>query len=522
MTRYFGTDGVRGVANRELTCEMAFTLGVAAVELLGPRLVIGRDTRRSGPMLEAALVAGITSAGGDALLAGIVPTPAIALLVRAFAASGGVVISASHNPPEYNGIKFFDAEGFKLANGLEDAFEERLQAVAAPVGATPVGTAPVGVTTPVGVAPPSAAPVGATPVGATPVGAAVGTAILLEDAAERYIAHAVDSVRSQGLDLAGLSVVVDCGHGASFATTPEALRRLGAQVTAINTDFNGNDINVGCGSTHLAQLRALVAETGADIGLAHDGDADRVLAIDEAGNEVDGDFIEAICAVDFKQRGKLAHDTVVSTVMCNLGFIIAMRQHGIEVIQTDVGDSHVLEAMRTGGFILGGEQSGHTILLEHNSTGDGLMTALQLLMVMRRNQTTLKNLARVMVKYPQVLINVAVADKGALATSAEVTAALRQAEERLGEQGRVLLRPSGTEPLVRVMVEATDEQTARSEAQQLAILVEQHLGLPSAAKAGDTGDTGDAGDTGDTGDRELSPVDTVDASDRQRRNPCVG
>jgi phosphoglucosamine mutase len=445
MTRYFGTDGVRGIANSELTCEMAFTLGRAAVELLGSRLVIGRDTRKSGPMLEAALVAGITSAGGDALLAGIIPTPAAAFLTRELTANGGVVISASHNPPEYNGIKFFDAKGFKLTAELEDAFEERLQRAQAPLSAY------------------------------LPTGAAVGTVISLEDAGERYVAHAMNIVRSQGFDLAGMVIAVDCGHGASYATTPEALRRLGAEVVAINTDYDGNNINVACGSTHLEQLKALVVKTGAAVGIAHDGDADRMLAVDEQGNELDGDFIEAICALDLKKQGRLAHDTVVSTVLCNFGFVTAMRESGIEVVQTAVGDSHVLAAMREGGFVLGGEQSGHMILFEHNSTGDGLATALQLLVTMKRTGRPLSQLAQAMIRYPQVLINVRVAGKDDVDSSEAVRQAIEEATTRLGEQGRVLLRPSGTEPLIRVMVESADEQLAHDEAKRLAALVEQEF-----------------------------------------------
>jgi phosphoglucosamine mutase len=458
MTRFFGTDGVRGIANQELTCEMAYVLGRAAVELLGGRLVIGRDTRRSGPMLEAALIAGITSAGGDALLAGIIPTPAVALLTRELNASGGVVISASHNPPEYNGIKFFNAEGFKLTREQEDAFEEQLQRLSRPSLSQPCPSVPT----------PAPSP--------NPIGAAVGTVIPLEDASERYVAHAVEVVHGQGFDLAGLHIAVDCGHGASFATTPEALRRLGATVTAINTDFDGNNINVGCGSTHLEQLKALVAETGADLGIAHDGDADRVLALDEAGNELDGDFIEAICALDLKEQGRLARNTVVTTVMCNLGFTRAMRQQGIEVIQTAVGDSNVLAAMREGGYVIGGEQSGHMIFLEHNSTGDGLVTALQLLVALRRAAVPLSSLAQVMTRYPQVLINVKVSDQAGFAGSKAIAQAVREAEGRLGEQGRVLLRPSGTEPLIRVMIEATEEHVAQGEAEHLASVVAQELG----------------------------------------------
>lgn len=427
-------------------------------------------------MLEAALVAGIASAGGDALLAGIVPTPAVALLARGLAASGGVVISASHNPPEYNGIKFFDAEGFKLAPEAEDTLEERLQAAVrlqATAGPLPSPLPGAPATTGAGADAPKAT--GGT-VTAPRTGAEIGTVAPVEDAFERYVAHATETVRSQGIDLAGLHVAVDCGHGASFATTPEALRRLGATVTAVNADFDGDDINVGCGSTCLGPLKELVAETGADVGIAHDGDADRVLAVDEKGEELDGDVIEAICALDLKERGLLAHDAVVSTQMCNLGFVDAMRGAGIEVVQTDVGDSHVLAAMRERGLSLGGEQSGHTIFLGHNSTGDGLVTALQLLAAMRRSGRRLSRLRKVMARYPQVLVNVRVSDQAGLEGSEAVAGAVEATRARLGGQGRVLVRPSGTEPLVRVMVEAKDGQAAHDEARRLASLVEQELG----------------------------------------------
>ncbi|MDR0350746.1 MAG: phosphoglucosamine mutase [Coriobacteriales bacterium] len=472
MPRFFGTDGVRGVAGKDLSSAMAFVLGEAAVELLGPRLVVGRDTRASGPMLEAALIAGISSAGGLALLAGIIPTPAIALLTRELAACGGVVISASHNPPEYNGIKFFDAEGFKLTAELEDAFEARLQERC---GRSPAPDAPGSCPAPdaPGSCPGSEAP-GSCPAPDDSQGAAAST-LVVEDALERYVRHVVGIIRSQGLDFEGLRVAVDCGHGASFAATPEALRRLGATVVAINTDFDGSDINVACGSTCLGPLRELVGATGADLGIAHDGDADRVLAVDENGDDLDGDFIEAICAIDLKERGRLAHDTVVTTTMCNLGFVTAMTERHLEVVQTDVGDSHVLAAMREGGFTLGGEQSGHMIFLEHNSTGDGLATALCLLAAMRRSGKPLSRLRQLMTRYPQVLINVEVANRAALESSVTVARALLQARERLKGQGRILVRPSGTEPLIRVMVEARDEQSAHEEAQRLASIIRQEL-----------------------------------------------
>jgi phosphoglucosamine mutase len=444
MTRLFGTDGVRGIANAELTPELAFRLGEAAGHFLGEkgrgRIVVGRDTRRSGEMLEAALVAGICSGGAEALVAGIVPTPAVALLVRELEADGGVVISASHNAPEYNGIKFFSREGFKLPDEVEDDIEafcaserdfER------------------------------------------PVGADIGTITQLDDAVERYIDHCVGTI---DVDLTGLTIAIDCGHGAASVSTPEAFRRLGAKVVSVNCDWDGMDINVGCGSTDLAPLCELVAANQVDFGIAHDGDADRVLAVDDSGAEVDGDVIMAICAAHMKAAGSLPLDTVVSTVMCNLGFEIAMRELGITVIKTKVGDRYVLEQLRTSGAVLGGEQSGHIIFLEHNTTGDGLVTALQVASVLRKTGLPLSELRTVMRRYPQVLVNVRVAEKHRLGTSSAIAEAIRDAEAQLGESGRVLVRPSGTEPLVRVMAEATDEATASAIVAKLVAVVEAELG----------------------------------------------
>ena len=443
MTRLFGTDGVRGIANAELTPELAFRLGEAAGHFLGDhgrgRIVVGRDTRRSGEMLESALVAGLMAGGADALVAGIIPTPAVALLVRELEADGGVVISASHNAPHYNGIKLFSRDGFKLPDELEDEIEafctndrdwER------------------------------------------PTGAGIGHIVPVPDALERYIAHCVDSI---DVDLTGLTVAVDCGHGASSVSTPEAFRQLGAKVIAINTDYDGMDINVESGSTHLGTITGIMLDHEADLGIAHDGDADRVLAVDESGAEVDGDVIMAVCAARMHELGKLPLDTVVSTVMCNLGFEIAMREQGITVIKTMVGDRYVLEQLRTSGAVLGGEQSGHIIFLDHNTTGDGLVTALHLAAVMQETGLPLSELRRVMRRYPQVLVNVPVADKARLATSAAIAEAIRVGEEELGETGRVLVRPSGTEPLVRVMVEAADERVASAIVERLVGVVAAEL-----------------------------------------------
>ena len=444
MARLFGTDGVRGVANTELTCDLAFKLGQAAVAFKGKTILIGKDTRLSGDMLESAVAAGIMSMGGTALLAGIIPTPAIALLVRDLHCDGGIVISASHNPPEYNGIKIFDGQGFKLP----DAMEDEIEAFVARGGAA---------------------------ADELPAGDAVGVALPVEDACERYIAHAVDTVAREGIRFDGLRVALDVGHGASCMTSAEALRRLGADVVAINEDFDGTDINVQCGSTHLEPLRQLVAESGADVGIAHDGDADRVMLVDAQGAEIDGDVVEAVCALDLKQRGLLAGNTAVSTVMCNLGLSHALRDAGIDLIQTKVGDRYVLEAMREGGYVIGGEQSGHMIFLEHNSTGDGLVTALQFLAACTRAGKTAAEAAAVMTRFPQTLINVRVQDKHAVEGNAAVEAAVAAAEAELGENGRVLLRPSGTEPVVRVMVEASDAAEADRHAQAIAAVVEREV-----------------------------------------------
>lgn len=447
MARLFGTDGVRGVANAELTCELAMRLGQAAVRFMGSPIVVGRDTRLSGDMLQAALVAGIASAGGDALIAGIVPTPAVALLVREMRAAGGIVISASHNPPEYNGIKCFDAQGFKLPDAVEDDIQAFVEAGG----------------------------LDALDGGALPVGAGVGVAIELEDAAETYIRHAVDSVASQGIDFSGLHVALDCGHGASSLTSAEALRRLGAEVTVMHDDFDGMDINVGCGSTCLDPLREVMAASGADVGIAHDGDADRVMLLSKDGAEIDGDIVEAVIARDMKMRGCLPHDTVVSTVMANLGFVRAMEDLGIAVKQTKVGDRYVLEEMLAGGFALGGEQSGHMILLDYNSTGDGLMTACQFLCAVRRSGRTVEDAIAIMKRFPQTLVNVRVRDKHALEGCVPVRDAVAAAEARMGSDGRVLVRTSGTEPVVRVMVEASRAETARSCAESIAAVVEREL-----------------------------------------------
>ena len=454
-TTLFGTDGVRGLANADLTPELALALGRAAVGVLRdqaqagpassgparPAVVVGRDPRASGILLESALVAGILSAGGDVLAAGVVPTPAVAFLTRHYGAAAGAVISASHNAMPDNGIKFFGPEGFKFP----DAVEERIEAaVAAPGHGAP-----------------------------RPVGAEVGgLRPTADDAVEAYLAHLLEGIP----DLDGLEVVVDCANGAAAEIAPEAYRRAGAKVTAVAADPDGHNINAGVGSTHPEHVRAALARSGAAVGLAHDGDADRLLAVDEHGNLVDGDVILAICALDARDRGGLPTNTVVTTVMTNLGFRQAMAEHGIAVQQTAVGDRYVLEAMLAGGHHLGGEQSGHLIFLDRATTGDGLLTGLRLLSVVARTGRPLSELATVMRRLPQVLVNVKVADRHALDGAAAVWDAVADEEGRLGDSGRVLVRPSGTEALVRVMVEAETEETARATADRLAAVVATELG----------------------------------------------
>jgi phosphoglucosamine mutase len=449
LGKYFGTDGVRGRANADLTPELALALGRAAVGALratqadggdAPLVVVGRDPRASGRLLESALVAGICSAGGDALLVGVVPTPAVAFLTRHYGAAAGAVISASHNPMPDNGIKFFGPEGFKLPDALEERIEGALGAAD------------------------QAAP--------RPVAGEVGRVREAADAVEAYLAHLLDGIP----DLGGLRVVVDCANGAAATVAPEAYRRAGADVTAVAAEPDGENINAGVGSTHPEHVQAAVRRMNAHAGLAHDGDADRLIAVDERGELVDGDVILAVAALDERARDRLPTGTVVTTVMTNLGFRQAMASHGVEVVQTAVGDRYVLEAMRAGGHTLGGEQSGHIIFLDRATTGDGVLTALRLLAIMARTGQPLSDLAKVMRRLPQVLINVRVADRDGLTSSAAVIRAVAAAEAALGDRGRVLVRASGTEPLVRVMVEAETEAGARAVAERLAEVVGDQLG----------------------------------------------
>jgi phosphoglucosamine mutase len=434
MGRLFGTDGVRGVANRELTAELGLALGSAAARRLGGPggcAVIGRDPRASGEMLQAAVTAGIASEGVEVLRVGVLPTPAVAYLTAAYGARFGVMISASHNPMPDNGIKIFGPGGHKLDDDAEDRITELLD------------RGP----------------------GERPTGAQIGRVRSAPDALDRYLAHLAGAV---GGRLVGLTVVVDCANGAAAEAAPRAYAEAGARVIAINAEPDGLNINDGCGSTHLEPLRAAVRAHGADLGLAHDGDADRCLAIDADGRVVDGDAIMMILALAMQEAGTLAADTVVATVMSNLGLHMAMREAGISLRTTAVGDRYVLEELRAGHFSLGGEQSGHIVMPEFGTTGDGILTGLLLMSRMAQTRLTLARLAAPMQSMPQVLINVTVTDKATVAQAPAVRSAVALAEAELGDTGRILLRPSGTEQMVRVMVEAPDENTARQLAHRVA------------------------------------------------------
>jgi phosphoglucosamine mutase len=452
MGRIFGTDGVRGVANGQLTAELALDLSVAAAHVLAeagafrhadghrPRAVVGRDTRISGQFLEAAVVAGLASAGVDVLLLGVLPTPGVAYLTAALDADLGVMISASHNPMPDNGIKFLARGGVKLDDPIEIAIENRLR--------EPWDR---------------------------PTGGAVGRVETYDAAVADYAAHLVATL-PRPLD--GIRVVLDCAHGAASVVGPRALADAGAEVVAINDSPDGLNINDGCGSTHLEQVRRAVVEHGADVGFALDGDADRCLAVDHEGNVVDGDQLLAVLALALRDAGTLAKDTVVVTVMSNLGFVHAMRANEIGVRQTKVGDRYVLEAMNAVGYTLGGEQSGHVIMSSHATTGDGILTALHVLARMADQKASLAELAAVMTRLPQVLVNVKGVDKARADEDALLAAAVAEAEAELGDTGRVLLRPSGTEPLVRVMVEAETAAQAQDVADRLADVVRTRLALP--------------------------------------------
>ena len=448
MARLFGTDGVRGVANRDLTVDLALNLAKAAALVLGedarnagrrPIAVIGRDPRISGEYLAAAVSSGLASSGVDVYDAGVIPTPATAFLTADFSADFGVMISASHNPAPDNGIKFFAAGGHKLADEIEDKIEAAMHSAAL-----------------------------------SPIGAGVGRVQRFADAEDRYIVHLLGAIPNP---LDGLKIVIDCAHGAASAISPQVFADSGAQVIVIGNDPDGLNINAGFGSTHMSALQSAVLEHNADMGFAHDGDADRCLAVDHDGQIIDGDQLMAILALSLKARGELARNTLVATVMSNLGLRLAMREADIEMIETKVGDRYVLEQIREGGYTLGGEQSGHIIFSRFATTGDGILTGLMIAAEVKRTGKSLQELGAQMKTYPQVLINVKGVDRSRVDSDPGLKDIVAEAEADLGATGRVLLRASGTEALVRVMVEAADEGTAHSWADRIARVVEKNLAI---------------------------------------------
>ncbi|MDF1617342.1 phosphoglucosamine mutase [Petrocella sp. FN5] len=448
MGNLFGTDGVRGIANKELTVELAYLLGQAGAYVLTkenkhkPTILIGRDTRLSGEMLSSAMIAGICSVGADAMSMGVMPTPAVSYLTREYGADAGVVISASHNPVEYNGIKFFNRDGYKLSDSIEEEIEALVRN----------GNRDIEL----------------------PLGVDIGRHIQRNECIYDYIRFTKRQIKTS---LEGLRIVIDCANGASYVSAPEALRQMGAEVIIIHNEPDGTNINKQCGSTHMDDLQSYVKQVQADVGLAFDGDADRCLAVDEKGNVVDGDQIMAICGLYMKEKGTLRKSTVVATVMSNLGFFIMGKNHGLAIKQTAVGDRYVLEEMINNDYNLGGEQSGHIIFLDENTTGDGLLTALHLLEVVKETGKTLSELASCMEVLPQVLINAKVSNvnKYAYKENEEIQAAIALVEDKFKGDGRVLIRPSGTEPLVRVMIEGKDKMILEKEARQLADLIELRL-----------------------------------------------
>ena len=444
MARMFGTDGVRGVAGTELTIELAMKLGQAGAYVLTkeqshqPTIIIGCDTRISGGMLANALMAGICSVGANAIFVGVAPTPAIAYLTRKHKVDAGVVISASHNPMEFNGIKFFNGDGYKLSDALEDEIEELIRNNMKDV--------------------------------VLPIGSGVGRIDYRFDLRDEYVKFMKKCVP---VDLTGMKIVIDCAEGASYYTSVKTLKDLGADLVAIHTKPDGTNINANCGSTHMEELQARVVYENADVGLAFDGDADRMLAVDEKGTLVDGDQLMAICGCHMKKKGTLKKNPIVVTVMTNLGFSLMGEREGIHVEKTKVGDRYVLENMLENGYNIGGEQSGHIIFLDDNTTGDGLLSGLHLLQVMKETGRKLSELAEVMEVLPQALVNAKVPNhkKEKFMEYAEIAEAIKALEEKFNGEGRVLIRPSGTEPLVRVMIEGKNQSEIEEEAQKLAELI---------------------------------------------------
>jgi len=447
MAKLFGTDGVRGIANIDLSADLAYKLGRIGGFFLTkgkerPKMIVGMDTRISGDMLEGALSAGLNSAGIDVLYVGVVPTPAIACLIKTLGADGGVMISASHNPVEYNGIKFFNENSYKLTDEMENSIEEYI--------------------------------FNNLDIDNIPSGGKIGRKITVENPTRKYMDFLKNTIN---IDFKGLKVAMDCGNGAAYKAAPELLHELGAQVFVINNEPNGININVNCGSTKPEEVQKLVLETGADIGLSFDGDADRLIACDENGNIVDGDHVLAICGIHLKKKGMLKNNTVVGTVMSNMGLDIALKENAIDLIKTKVGDRYVLEEMKNNNYSLGGEQSGHIIFLDHNTTGDGLLTGLQLMSVVKETGTKLSMLSSVMMDMPQILVNAKVSaeKRNDYLNDNEIVSKINDIENHFAGKGRVLIRPSGTEPLVRVMIEGDKQEEIKAYAEELARLIEERL-----------------------------------------------
>lgn len=448
MGKLFGTDGIRGIANKDLTPELAFQAGRAGAHILAKgkkgRIIIGKDTRISGDMLEAAMVAGITSMGLDVISVGIIPTPAVAYLTRKYEALAGVVISASHNPGEYNGIKFFDHKGLKLTDEIEEEIEDII--------------------------------LNNIDVNNRPTKAEVGKVIIEEDSAKDFMDYLVSIV---DLDLTGIKVAMDCGHGALYKIGPELIKRLNGELVAINIEPNGMNINDNCGSTNSAMIQKLVLDEGADIGLSFDGDGDRIIAVDELGNVLDGDHILAICGTHLYKQGKLKNNTIVGTIMTNMGLDTYLKENGMDIVKTTVGDRYILEEMIKSNYTLGGEQSGHIIFLDYNTTGDGLGTGLHLLEVMKSTGKTMSELNNLMTNFPQVLVNAKVRNdlKYKYDENAEIRNEIKRVEDIFHGEGRVVIRPSGTEPVVRVMIEAKRDDGIEKIASDLATFIEERIGI---------------------------------------------
>ncbi|OEG00235.1 phosphoglucosamine mutase [Vulcanibacillus modesticaldus] len=445
MGKYFGTDGVRGVANQGLTPELAYKLGrigayVLTKEMKKPTIVIGRDTRISGEMLESAMIAGMLSIGANVLQLGIITTPGVAYLTRQLKADAGVMISASHNPVKDNGIKFFGADGFKLSDETENEIEMLLD--------KEIDKLP------------------------RPIGGEIGRLFERYDAKVQYISYLKSTINT---DFKGLKIVLDTANGAAYEIAPTMFKELGATVVSLFNQPDGLNINDGCGSTHPEKLMNAVKEHQADIGLAYDGDADRLIAVDEKGKIIDGDYIMMICGKYLAEKGKLENNTIVSTVMSNIGFYKAVEENGLQSVQTKVGDRYVMEAMRKHGLNLGGEQSGHIIFLDYNTTGDGILSSIQLVNVMKEKGKSLSELASIMKKYPQVLENVRVTDKSNFANNKAIEKAIKKVEDKLGNDGRVLVRPSGTEPLIRVMAEGPNEDLLKEYVKEIVEVVKNEL-----------------------------------------------